>query len=204
MNQKRKLLLFIVCLLAIGNSFGQDESDQESEQKLTLYAWRNNKVKLVKPSKIDYFILDYSRSDSGYFYTEYYGEIISQTKDSIIIEPSSMSIFKEYKKQDSLVSIDKDFYGFPETQITLAKSSIRYVQNTNYFRFLCYGFTYISISSALIVAPLVGINYKAGGFNSNRYGQVVKYSLLAAASGITISFFFPEHTYRFSPKNFNL
>ena len=121
------------------------------------------------------------------------------TDDSIIIDPSSMSIFKEFTKQDSLVSIDKDFYQFPETQITLAKSSIHYVQKSNYFRYLCYGFTYISISSALIIAPLVGINYKAGGFNSNRYGQVVKYSLLAAASGIAVSFFFPERTYRFSP-----
>lgn len=202
MNQKTKLLFFIVCLIALSNSFGQEEPDLEAEKKLTLYAWRNNKVKLVNPTKIDYFILDYSRSDSGYFYTEYYGEFISQTKDSIIIEPSSISIMKEYKKQDSLVSIDKDFYAFPETQITLAKSSIHYVQNTNFFKYLCYGFTYVSVSSALIVAPLIGINYKTGGFNSNRYGQVVKYSLLAAASGIAVSFFFPERTYRFSPKEF--
>jgi hypothetical protein len=202
MIQKTKLLLVIFCLLGIGNLFGQEEPDLEEEKKLTLYTWTKNKVKLVNPNKIDYFKVDYSRTDSGYFYTTYNGEFISQTDDSIIIAPSSMSITKEFKEQDSLVSIDKDFYQFPETQITLAKSSIHYVQNTNYFRYLCYGFTYISISSALIVAPLVGINYIAGGFNSNRYGQVVKYSLLAAASGIAVSFFFPERTYRFSPREF--
>jgi hypothetical protein len=200
MNQKTKVLCFVVCILGIGNLFGQEEPDLEAEKKLMLYSWTSNKVKFVNPNKIDYFKVDYSRTDSGYFYTTYNGEFISQTDDSIIIDPSSMSIFKEFTKQDSLVSIDKDFYQFPETQITLAKSSIHYVQKSNYFRYLCYGFTYISISSALIIAPLVGINYKAGGFNSNRYGQVVKYSLLAAASGIAVSFFFPERTYRFSPR----
>ena len=173
-------------------SFSQDDG------RIKLYNAKNGKEKMVKYSKIDQFNFNEPEEDDlDYSYQFYSGGLVKESVDSLFIRPDSYSYYRSYLTEgvDSTISIDENYYEF-DYNIGISKKNISTLTYTPNAKFFGFGFAYISLMSAMMVAPLVSLKYfNKGTFNTERYLNVAKFSLLGVAAGVSFSLFFPDREY---------
>jgi len=125
------------------------------------------------------------------------GEIRLITDSSIVIAPRIDHIVNEFSS-DSIQYIDKNFKK-PHYTVNLEFKKIEII---NYHSRIAQNWQGIGFSSiiiggltALIVAPLVSINYKSGGFNSTTYFTCAGIGLGILTIGIPLSVLNKEKEY---------
>ena len=185
------LILILIC----GISAGQDSSF------IFLHSWKHEK-KISKISSSEYLTVEVDYLDSlkenKVSPTSFSGKFIF-IKNNILF----MTIDQEettIKKPNGTKKEISTYYTFPDSlrkitdgeikEINIARiNSISY-SNEKPLSDIGFFITGLSFISALIVAPLVSVNFKNGDFRQNRYYNVLKGSAIGFTIGLPIGLIF--------------
>lgn len=135
------------------------------------------------------FIIDISGDSLDDGSISYIGEVESLSKDKLKLYPESYR--KEGYGDVYSFSYSKQFYDIQGDLVEIDPmtiSSIYYQGNAaNTVNVISATLTALGYTTALLVAPLVSINYKTGDFNSDRYYKVAGAGLIAVGVSLPLA-----------------
>jgi hypothetical protein len=184
-----KILNIIFLTLIYNLSFGQDTI-------MYMHSWKNPK-KIYKVTNDLYINVDLIESDSigKPIPTSYSGLLLYVRPNEIVMTIREEQI-KEIKANGAKVRTSNS-YNFPDSLKKISDGELRIIKINNIYsishfttkRISNVGGAIASFSAfaALVIAPLVSINYKTGNFNQKIYYPVLAGCGLGFAIGIPIN-----------------
>jgi hypothetical protein len=188
MLMKTTLILFISILFICDFSHGQKDSTH-----IKLYKYDSSREKLVKRETYLTVLLD----DDKIIYN---GKLIDKTDSFLLI---TYDYYQEKIKTDSTETF-KSYRRIDEKEAPIVKiklDDINYVSKESNTGLVFAGMGGLSLITSLIVAPLVSYSFRTGEFNSDRYLNIMKFSLPATALGFTFYYTFGNKKYSVRPMN---
>lgn len=139
------------------------------------------------------------------------GYIVNLNKTALNFDFSNESVYLKLKNGfESRTYNDYSSFSYfnNDNKRNINLKNLNYIDYTSpsrdFFRTFGYTTTFLSALTTVIVAPLVSINYKNGGFNKNRYYTVAGSGLIGLSVGIPLIVFSKPKTYKLTDKNINL
>ncbi len=179
--------------LIVGLLFFQNYSTGQTSASQAKYLFhkinKQNSFNLKEGKGIDVYLLDSITKVGNNLYEfkskHYLGGSFKELNDS------SFVFIKNYEELE-ISNLDSSFQQtirFPKEEITyLPIDKIKYIEYYQNGGDIFNAIGGISLLSAIIIAPLVSINYSKGTFNSDRYFSIVKPSLIGLAIGLPLSY----------------
>ena len=128
--------------------------------------------------------------------TGFEGDLIGVFGDSIKIKPFRI-IENTYTVDKKNLIIEKQFVNDTSTTISLHINEIRKIRKIHTgFQDAAIRVSAVSLITALVVSPLVSINYNKGTFNKNRYALITGISLATFTTSLTLSLKFGYREYK--------
>lgn len=138
------------------------------------------------------------------------GYIVNLNKTTLNFDISNESVYMKLKNGfESQTYNDYSSFNYfgNDNMRKINLKNLNYINYTSpsrdFFRTLGYATTFISVLTTVVVAPLVSINYKNGGFNKNRYYTFAGSGLIGLSVGIHLIVFSKPKTYKLTDKNVN-
>lgn len=168
-------------------------SGQKNKSYLKVYKYGTTKEKRIKSEMfVDVTINDEKETYSGY---------LMGISDSILL------ITYDYHKQLIRTDSSQTVVTYSRTDmedastIQLNLSSVDYISHETQTGFISASLGAASLLTTLVIAPLVSYRFKDGVFNSERYLNIMKFSLPATIVGFTLYYSFGSKKYSVRPMN---
>ena len=195
----RKLLIVATLLLAIISSV------HSQEHVKTFKISHKNKQKRIyckAPNHLEFIIN--GESSTGNDTTRYLiGKILDMNNNTITVLPHCDIIDVKYLSEK--VYYNKSCASNPMNPLEIKISDISKIEykSKSSENWSNSGSLFIAVGSltALIVAPLISIDYSNGDFNSQRYYNTAALGLGLVTVGIPLRIIFKKKTYHFKPRD---
>lgn len=138
------------------------------------------------------------------------GYIVNLNKTAVTYDISTETVYLRLKNgfesrtNNDYTSFD---YSGNDNLRNINLKNLNYINYTSpsrdFFRTFGSATTFLSVLTTVIVAPLVSINYKNGGFNKDRYFTIAGSGLIGLSVGIPLIVFSKPKTYKLTDKNIN-
>jgi hypothetical protein len=182
----RAITYLILILLSSSYLFSQDDTH------IKLYKFETAKEKKIKNNRFVNVTLDENHWLSG--------QIVSKTDSFLFITYNYETVIEENDSIRKITNYDVVDYD-SESCVGLNLNDIDYIDYDTQVGWISASIGSLSLLTALIVAPLVSYGYKSGEFNSERYLNIMKYSLPTAAVGFSLYFAFGNRKFSVRPMN---
>ena len=186
-SMKTKAITYLILiLLSSSYVFSQDDNH------INLYKHGTAKERKIKKNRFVKVTLDENHWFSG--------QIISKSDSFLYITYNYETLIEENDSITKVTNYDVIDYD-SESCVGLNLNDIDYVDYETQFGLVSATVGSLSLLTALVVAPLVSYGYKSGEFNSDRYLNIMKYSLPTAAVGFSLYFAFGNRKFSIRPMN---
>lgn len=182
------LTISLIILFTPLFSLGQKDSTH-----IRVYKYGTSKEKRIKSER---FVDVKLNDDKG----EFSGHLMEISNSNLYI---TYDYHKQIIKTDSSVTLVSytrtDFDDASTIQLNL--SNIDYISYETRTGLIAASLGAASLFTTLIIAPIVSYRFKDGGFNSDRYLNIMKFSLPATVIGLTVYYSFGSKKYSVRPMN---
>jgi len=183
----------VICILM--SAFVLSASSQITEFTIS----KEGKAKTLYLKNMPSFTIDITGDSLDYGYIDYTGPVDDITPDGLLIHPESIESYGN----TSGYSFDHSFYyDEPLGEVTKIDpatiSSIYYQSNSMQTVSTVSGIiALLGNTTALIVAPLISINYKTGDFNKDLYYKVAGAGLITLGVTLPLAILTSGRTFTF-------